>query len=826
MRLQTKVIYAVLPLVIAPLLLLGWLAFLKMQDAIVTSKQQEMKVRLQQIEMRFASLINTASANIELFSGSRLLHDYVLLESEEDRYELLQPALLNLFASYQHAYPEYEEIRVIYPDGYEDTRFARLGLDNKTEYETESLIYKLLIQSSDSVVWTIDKNVDTEQQAVYIGKKIIITDPSIETSTAPPELRAYLVLTVSLASLQELLVNTVLGETGMIFATDQDGVVLFRNKATIHDHMLGRDLFAVLNKRAMRGQSAELISNGTIVHYSGVKLHERFRIFAALPEAELLVDTRNLGAVVAMITLVAIALTVTLVLLFIRKLIIAPLQKLSLAAAEIGKGNLDLSLNIDARDEIGDLAHSFKVMGNNLAATNDRIKFMAYHDELTGLPNRRMFQEHLVHALAVAKRNHSKLALLFLDVDNFKNVNDTLGHHAGDELLVELSGRFSSVLRDSDYLSHVSPRKEYLTDTVSRLGGDEFTFILTDLNQEYAESKVARRLLDVLSEPMIIAGQKLVMTGSIGITLYPDDASNAETLTRNADIAMYHAKENGKNNYQYFTESINKTVQERLRIDNRLQQALERNEFSLVYQPLVNAKTGEINGCEALMRWNNSELGMVPPSTFIPMAEENGLIVTMGKWALDTVCKQIRAWQHKDIQAVPVSVNVSAIQLRHGELAETIRNLLVRTEIDPAMLILELTESALLEAVDHSINTLAEIKSLGVRISLDDFGTGYSSLSYLRKFQIDILKIDRSFVRDIESKKDDAELSRAIIAMAHSLDLPVTVEGVETEGQRDILVKNGVDTLQGYFFYYPLSVDEVTRKLRQKHKQITRLGLI
>ena len=824
MRLQSKIIYAVLPLVITPILILGWLSFLQMKSALLESKHQEMRVRLQQVEMQFTSLVDTATANIELFSGSRILHQYVVLESEEDRYEILQPTLLTLFSGYQKAYPEYMEIRVIYPDGYEDTRLARVGLKNIMDDESQSPLFKALSNSSNESIWLIDRNIDNGEQVIYVGRKIIINDPSIDVSTAHPKLRAYLALTVSMEKLQNLINETVIGQVGRVFATNHDGRVVFCDDSLSRYGVYEDKVLEGINKLKLSGEHAELKVNGEDVQYIGRKMHENFNVYALLPETELQDETRNLGVVIALITLGAMLVTVMLTLLFLKKMIISPLQLLSAAASDVGKGKMDVSLDINTRDEIGELAHVFKSMSRNLAATNERIKFLAYHDPLTGLPNRRMFHEYLEHALSVATRNNTRVALLFLDVDNFKNINDKFGHQTGDEFLVELSERFSTVLRGSDYLSHANPTLEYMIDSVSRLGGDEFTFILTNINQEYVEAKVAKRLLDALSEPMKIESQKIIMTGSIGITLYPDDAKDADTLIRNADIAMYHAKQSGKNNYQYFTQSINEAVQEKLIIESRLHQAMDNNELSLLYQPLVNTITGEIIGCEALLRWNSPDLGMISPATFIPMAEENGLIVSLGNWVLEKVFYQIQSWQRDNFKVVPVSVNVSGVQLRRDNLAGFIKGLLDESAINPALLTLELTESTLIEAVEHSINTLTEIKALGVRIALDDFGTGYSSLSYLRKFQIDVLKIDRSFVRDIETRQDDAELTRAIIALAHSLDLPVIVEGVETKNQRDIIKEYGADMLQGYFFYYPLSIEEFSRKLSQKQQAITDTG--
>ena len=816
MRLQNKVIFAVLPLVIAPILILGWLSFLQMSSALLESKQQEMQVRLQQVEMQFESLLDTAKANIELFSGSNLLHQYVLLENEEDRYELLQPALLRLFAGYQSAYPEYIEIRVIFPDGYEDTRYTIAGLQNKTEDESRSPLFVALNQDDADLSWLVERSIDNNEQVVFVGKKIIINDPSIDVSTAPPQLRAHLALTVSMVGLRSLILDSVIGQAGRVFATDRDGRVIFCDSSLSSYGIYENKILKTVEKISLNGEPGDLENGGEMVRYVGRKLHENFNVYAMLPESELKAETRGLAIMVGLIALLTIAITITLALLFLKKLIITPVQQLSVAANEVGMGRMDVNLDVKARDEIGELAHAFKSMSRNLASTSEQIKYLAYHDSLTGLPNRRMFQEYLSHALLVAKRNETKVALLFLDVDNFKNINDKYGHQVGDEFLIELSKRFSSILRGSDYLSHANPVFENMFDSVSRLGGDEFTFILTDINQKFVEAKVAGRLLEALSEPMKVKDHMFVMTGSIGITLYPDDAKDAEILIRNADIAMYHAKQSGKNNYQYYTQSINEAVQEKLVIEDRLHKAVDNDELKLFFQPIVNTLTEEVVGCEALLRWDDPEFGAIPPATFIPLAEENGAIVKIGNQVLEKAVHQLHFWKRNRINLLPVSVNVSVAQLRDENIVDFIKDLLDEASIDPALLTLELTESALIDTIEHSLKTLQDIKELGVRIALDDFGTGYSSLSYLRKFEIDVLKIDRSFVSEIEFRRDNAELTRAMIAMAHSIALPVIVEGVETKGQREMLREYGADSLQGYFFYYPVSVEELNQILRQQ----------
>ena len=430
----------------------------------------------------------------------------------------------------------------------------------------------------------------------------------------------------------------------------------------------------------------------------------------------------------------------------------------------------------------------------------ERVHHLAYHDALTGLPNRSLFLEHLDHALHHAHRQGVMVALMFLDLDRFKLINDTFGHAMGDKLLVETASRLSGCVREGD--------------TVSRLGGDEFTVILEDLRSADDAALIARKILDTLSQPMVLDGQELFITPSIGISLYPTDSLYPEPLVKHADAAMYQAKERGRHNYQFYTPDMNSRAFERLAMENKLRRALERNELVLYYQPRVDINSRQVTGMEALLRWNHPERGLVPPSDFIPIAEESGLIVPIGEWVLYTACAQNKRWQEDGFAKLCMAVNISARQFKHSKLVDTVRQVLTETGLDPADLELEITETIAMEHAEESVKKLAELKAMGVRLSMDDFGTGHSSLSYLKQFPIDSLKIDKSFLQDTSMGSKDAAIAQAISTMAERLQLKVITEGVETQEQLAFLVGNKSGEVQGYYFSHPLPPEEFAALLQ------------
>jgi diguanylate cyclase (GGDEF)-like protein/PAS domain S-box-containing protein len=460
-----------------------------------------------------------------------------------------------------------------------------------------------------------------------------------------------------------------------------------------------------------------------------------------------------------------------------------------------------LSISV-VRDKQERITHYVAVFSDitERKASEARIAYLAQHDPLTGLPNRTLLQDRLDQALAGAVRHNSRIALLFLDLDRFKTINDSLGHMIGDRLLQGVALRLSACTRD--------------TDTISRQGGDEFLIVLTDVDGPDDAARVAEKILDQLHPPFDIDGQLLATSFSIGIALYPEDGTCADSLMKNADTAMYHAKECGRNTYRFFDEVMNVNALERLHMENALRQALEQQEFSLYYQPQVNLASGRIIGVEALLRWFNGSLGGVSPGCFIPLAEECGLIVPIGRWVLHQACQQAMQWQKQGFAPIPVAVNISALQFRRADMVTTVREALDASGLAPQLLELELTESLLMQSGPEVERTLAGLKALGVRMSIDDFGTGYSSLAYLKRFPVDCLKIDQSFVRDLIDDPDDAAIVRAVIQLGRSLRLEVIAEGTETPEQLDILRAEGCSAAQGFVFSPPLPAEALNDLLR------------
>jgi diguanylate cyclase (GGDEF)-like protein/PAS domain S-box-containing protein len=441
----------------------------------------------------------------------------------------------------------------------------------------------------------------------------------------------------------------------------------------------------------------------------------------------------------------------------------------------------------------------------------EQIRWLAYHDSLTGLGNRLLFRERLDHAVAEAARTGAPLGVLFLDLDHFKRINDTFGHTQGDRLLQAVADRLVRSVRDSDLVARLEG-----PPAISRLGGDEFTVLLPEVADPGDLAKVARRLIEVLHRPFALGGHEVVITASVGIAAWPSDGSDAETLLRNADAAMYHAKERGRNNVQFYTASMNAVALERLILETRLRSALERAGLEVHYQPKLAPGGRRVTGVEALARWNDAELGAVPPAEFIPVAEETGLIAELGAFVLRKSCLDRVRWSERGLPDAPVAVNLSVQQFRAGGVVELVERTLAETGLDPRLLELEITESMLLRDEKVVVAALVALRERGVRVAVDDFGTGYSSLGYLRTLPVDSLKIDRSFVRDIGARDDEAALTGAIVSMGHALRLRVVAEGVEEEAQRALLEGWGCDELQGYLFARPMPADALERWWRER----------
>ncbi|GLI37589.1 EAL domain-containing protein [Geobacter hydrogenophilus] len=432
----------------------------------------------------------------------------------------------------------------------------------------------------------------------------------------------------------------------------------------------------------------------------------------------------------------------------------------------------------------------------------EQLVYQATHDPLTGLPNRNLLQDRLGQALALeAFRRRNPICVMFLDLDNFKKVNDTLGHTVGDMLLKAVANRLKNCLRGGD--------------TVARLGGDEYIIVLPNVREMHDVITVAKKMINVFAAPLLLMGNEIYVTASIGIALFPTDGETVDALLKNADAAMYHAKEQGKNNYQFYSAEMNTRVFERLSLETSLHRAVKNQEFMLHYQPRVDLRSGQICGVEALVRWNHPEMGLVSPAKFIPLAEETGLIVPMGEWVLRTACAQNKAWQDAGLPPLRMAVNLSARQFRQENLIEMVEEILMETGLAPQWLELELTESLVMQEAEKSAAILRDLTDRGIEVAIDDFGTGYSSLSYLKRFPIANLKIDQAFIRDMTRDPDDATLVKTIITMAHGLGMKTIAEGVELAEQIDFLCRHQCEEMQGYYFSRPVTAEELGRLLAE-----------
>jgi diguanylate cyclase (GGDEF)-like protein len=602
-------------------------------------------------------------------------------------------------------------------------------------------------------------------------------------------------------------------------------------------------VFSVVNPLEtgiQRARFADLLTNADAVE----SLHVGGYVNLGISRPYLWSDTMPLIWRVLGACLLAGALCVLGAWLYIRRLT-APLSRLATMAEDIAQGKLDTEIRIRGGGEARQIATMLNTIIGSLnkykarmdvdhqllsmkveertaqlskrneelnqavkevTRTKEDLRKMAYYDSLTALPNRRLFTEQLSMLLRLAERQGSMLALLFLDLDNFKRINDSLGHSAGDLLLREVGNRLSSSVRESDIVAHYVESDSAIE--VSRLGGDEFTVVLNQVDGPETVTPVAQRLLDALSAPMTIEGHELVITPSIGIAIGPRDAGNVEGLLKAADTAMYHAKKAGKNKFLFYDEGMSASNVERLQLENDLRKAIERNELVLHYQPQIDTSTGYVVGVEALVRWDHPEHGLIPPFKFIPLAEEMGLIASIGEWAIMEACRQVKAFAEDGLVLPKVAVNVSALEFSPA-LVGRVRNALAASGINPRALELELTEGVVLDNSSTTLQTLKSLKGLGIALAIDDFGTGYSSLSYLSRFPLDELKIDRSFVIDIDKGESNASLVVAIIAMAKSMKLRLVAEGVESEEQLNFLRRHGVDIIQGYLFAKPMAADEL-----------------
>ena len=802
MRLQTKILLMLIPLIVLPILALGWATYSGMMKDAHKQSRQQMTIALDQVQSRTETQLRTARANASLFANSKLIERFVHGDPASEPKVKLTPLILDSLFNYQMAYPEYYEIRIVSPRGKEVLRSALGDTENKYIDESDSP-YFMAMQGHQGITYTtFFRNPDNNQPALLVSKPLLGSEDGNQGVNS--RLHGYLVLTVDLGFLKKLTLSEKIGEYGQIFFTDATGTILFHRSTGDVGKQLPAGLFDKL--KAAPGTTIAGSYADQDVKYQATKLHDWLYAVAFYPEHELIAKHSSLGWSVALFTFIAILLISTFIFSILKMLLIRPIQQLSHAASEIGRGQMLVTIDVDSNDEIGDLATTFREMGKSLNNYHEQVHYVAYHDSLTGLPNRKMFKDYLTRAAAEALRHGRELSILFLDLDNFKRINDTMGHHAGDKLLKAFADRLSSCLRMSDVIAH--PANEDAGELLARLAGDEFIILLPNTKGSGDSQKVASRIIESLKEPFSIDQQELHVSTSIGIALLPNDGVDSNELLKNADIAMYSAKKLGRNNYQYYSSDMNDNAVRKLLVENRLRRAVENNELELYFQPQMNLSTGLISGVESLLRWHDDQLGQISPEVFIPIAEEYGLIIPISEWVIHEACRKAREWHDKFHASITMSINISAVHFNGPDLESVIKESLSKTGLDPKYLELELTETSILQDPELATRTLIAFKKIGLQISLDDFGTGYSSLSYLTKLPIDKLKIDKSFIMNMKPDNKGMSIVSAIIAMAHSLNMMVIAEGVETTENMQLLRRMHCDMVQGYFIAHPMPAAE------------------
>ncbi|MCW8830387.1 MAG: EAL domain-containing protein, partial [Gammaproteobacteria bacterium] len=541
------------------------------------------------------------------------------------------------------------------------------------------------------------------------------------------------------------------------------------------------------------------------------ELASGMNVIAFLPEADVRRASYAQGKSVIMMTLAVALFVLVAVLVLLRYLVVKPVAVLNAAAQAISEGNLNVAIDTGRGDEIGELGRHLFELNRDLRQTHEEASYLENHDSLTGLPNQRMFGDYLENMIAVASTRKHCLGLLFIKLDNLKAITDSHGQAGGECVLKAMAARLDGSLRK--HTDEAAELHDKACDIVCRYADDDFIVLLDNIDGPWDATVVCDRILKSLHQPVAVDDSEVMISCSIGATVYPDDSLGAQELIKNADIAMYRAKEHGENHYQFFSEKTDTVMHEHLRIYAHLRNAIDNDQFFMEYQPKLDTASGRMVGMEALIRWQDPEHGLVEPEVFLPIAEDSGLISEITRWVIDDVCRQANAWFLGGQLTVPVAVNISALEFRRFDLLSVLTDYLEETELPAELLELELTEAALQSGTDDVIEIITGLKRLGVGIALNNFGTGYSSLSDLNRLPVNTLKIDRHFVAQIKTAGDDSALISAIVSMGHALGLSVVADGVETETQRDYLKAKGCDAMQGFLFSRPLSVDDITSKL-------------
>lgn len=792
MGLRIKLLLVWLVLLLAPLAILGGIGYVYI----------DRELRLNALDYQ-SDLVRLASSSANNYFA-RLRHSAAIAARSREVIALTttgassEPSLLTASAEQKltallDAYPEVQEYRLVRGDSFAD---ALLRV-SPSPGGLPSIDLSRLSPPSDSEI-QIRHLPPSDGHDGYV----VTMAPIVDTGTRT---RYYLLSTTPLDSLSEMVAPTP-ERDARLFVVDNKGRVVTRRPGLNITQLSAADsLFSGSgNSRTL----PDYRFNGTSYLLSMNRIDDGLWLVSLTDNA--LLFAKKLPYIIVFVTALSLTLVMSGVVfnLIVNNIAIKPIQKLIQATRQIAKGDLEPVLDVRGKDELGELALSFRQMGKQLLHTSRRIRQLAYFDPLTQLPNRTTLRETLSRLLARSDRGKWKTAVLFIDLDDFKKVNDRLGHEAGDELLIQISHRLKNRLRLADILFEQAGVAS-VDQLISRRGGDEFNAILTNIKAPHDAAAVAERIIQDLNEPFLVSKSEIHVGASVGVALFPDDGNDADTLLRNADLAMYEAKAKGKNNYHIFTSAINEQVHHRLALESSLQAAMVHSQFRLYYQPKVSLADMSPVGFEALVRWKHPEKGIILPSKFIPVAEESNLIRDIGNWVLAECMQQVQLWEDVMPKHLRIAINISARQLAQSDLVEQLRMMMDHFSISPERLEIELTETSVLQDEVMASQHLSALRALGVEVSLDDFGTGYSSLSFLRKLPIDTVKIDRSFTANVIQNAEARAIVISLLGLCKQLKVKTIAEGIETTEQLQFLMEHGCDQGQGFLFSKPLPSHEV-----------------
>ncbi len=808
LSLRAKILLAIVPLITGPAVVLGWLAYVELKDDARARVSLQVEVLLDQAQHMAEHAAQLAQGNAAVIARSDLVGRYLLTENELDRYMIMQPPLLRTLRDFKATFPQHSDIWLLLADGSEDAHVGAKRTDLPPGLF--QALAQRLDEVSENTIARLDVAPGSSRLRVIALSRVALVDRAVAGLGAEPQTRGFVAIATTLTDTPESPRRLESGGLGNFFYVDEQGVIVAHPDAGQIGQRLNAWPAVFADTGARFRDAVELADeSGDTAHVRG--LADGIFAVVMVPRGTLVAAGQRIGLMVATSALLAVLLCAGALLLMLERLVVRPLAGLGAAARQFGSGGPLQPIDAGGSFEMNTLADAFRDMGRDLSEAAERARRLAYHDQLTGLPNRTMLLEQLDAAIAAARRHDQRLAVVFLDLDDFKQVNDSLGHAQGDRLLVEFSEILRKCLRDEDLVARSSI--DEMGQVVARLGGDEFTVLLPGIRDGLDAGQVAERLLSVLEDPITVGEHQHHLGASIGITLFPEDGPDAATLLKNADLAMYHAKDIGKNNFQFFSREMNAKVAHRMTMERRLRNALEDDGLSLEYQPIVDGRSGRVVGMEALLRWSDSLLGAVPAGELVEVAEQSGLILRVGEWVLQRACRDTKCLESSAGPDFRASVNVSAIQLNRGNFADLLSRALVASGLAPERMQIEIRESEITEFTAATRRELAALADLGVNVLLDNFGTGYSSLDQLRTLPVQGIKIDRSFVAPIGHPGQDHPIVSAVVGLSQGLGLRVIAEGVETAEQRDFLLQRGCHLMQGWLFGHSTGWEQIARAL-------------